>query len=524
MLQVDVCPFASDALEDAMRLAQTKSLNSYTFSDCLNFLNYVWNDIYSQICMIDSGYYSRTVQIKDELTKLPRFVKNSIQVYSAQRPTGYQRRTFRQSNDIDMMCSERYRISGTDLYCPDAKRTTVWLEYCPQPPQIFFTHHNRDPKLYPDGHDIERDNIFNLYEIIAQTYEIDTSSISPKNKLFEATKPDDYNNIYFTLSQDIERIPGKEYYRAVTQFGSAGISDKTVTQDQIAGIQRWVLRHRLFSQNEIENDISSYVIRDANENGKWELKYISCDYPYIFCSYQHSVTKEWKSGFFTKDMEWTDYNPFEWTGRNDNVEYLECHYNDKTGLGVVVRDWNDFDEKLLNTSRLPEKINSVIFVENYFEYKCTDGNVAKFTQGYWYNRYATDFNYEKVPDVEDYPVDPDDGDVINLDGVLYRYSAETAEWSEVDNIDHVAHKETSPRIKELGWTPDTRLVYPAPEVYRYLVARLAEKFSALNESNIMGVQSELADAKFAFQAFLKKDKSAWERMRNVNPATLTDWL
>ena len=41
MLQVDVCPFASDALEDAMRLAQTKALNSYTFSDCLNYLNYV---------------------------------------------------------------------------------------------------------------------------------------------------------------------------------------------------------------------------------------------------------------------------------------------------------------------------------------------------------------------------------------------------------------------------------------------------------------------------------------------------
>ena len=80
------------------------------------------------------------------------------------------------------------------------------------------------------------------------------------------------------------------------------------------------------------------------------------------------------------------------------------------------------------------------------------------------------------------------------------------------------------KVKELGWTPDTKLVYPAPEVYRYLVARLAEKFASLNESNIMGVQSELVDARFAFQAFLKKDKSAWERMRNVNPASITDWL
>ena len=120
-------------------------------------------------------------------------------------------------------------------------------------------------------------------------------------------------------------------------------------------------------------------------------------------------------------------------------------------------------------------------------------------------------------------VDPDDGDVVNINGTLKRYTV-TGGWVDVNNIDHVAQKEEKPRIKELGWTPDTKLVYPAPEVYRYLVARLAEKFSALNESNIMGVQSELADARFAFQAFLKKDKSAWERMRNVNPATVTDWL
>jgi hypothetical protein len=46
----------------------------------------------------------------------------------------------------------------------------------------------------------------------------------------------------------------------------------------------------------------------------------------------------------------------------------------------------------------------------------------------------------------------------------------------------------------------------------------------LNESNIMGVQSELIDARFAFQAFLKKDKSAWERIRNVNPGDAGDWL
>lgn len=474
MLQVDICPFASDALEDAMRLAQTKSLNSYTFSDCLNFLNYVWSDIYSQICMIDSGYYSKTVRITNRLTKIPKFVKNSIMIYSAQRPTDFNRRIFRQSGETDLTSAYTYRISGTDLYCPDAEHMPVWLEYCPQPQQIFFTHHNRDPKLYPDGHDTHRKSIYNLWKLLG--------------------------------ANDLD------------------VADETITKDDIAKSDKWILRHRNANANIEDNDITEYVLREEDENGKWELKYISCDYPYIFCSYQHNITDEWKSGFFNKQMEWTDYNPFEWVGRNDNIEYIDCAYNDKTGLGVIVRDWNDIETVLLNTERLPEMVNSVIFVENFFEYKATDKTVHKMTQGYWYNRYATDFNYEKVEDVKDFPDDPDNGDVVRKDNVLYRFDTVNDTWNEVNNVINIAQEEIRPRVKELGWTPDTRLVYPAPEVYRYLVARLAEKFSALNESNVMGVQSELADSKFAFQAFLKKDKSAWERIRNVNPPTITDWL
>ena len=473
MLQVDVCPYASDALEDAMRLAQTKSLNSYTFSDCINFLNYVWSDIYSQICCIDSGYYSKTVQLTEKLTRLPKFVKNSVMIYSAQSPLDHNRKIYQQMNNMEMLQSGMYLISGTDLWCPDAGRgRKVWMEYCPQPAQIFFTHHNRDPKLYPDGHESKRNNIYNLFQLI-----------------------------------------GKD---------NLNVSDMTVTQEQIAASDTWVLRHRNTLAGIPDNDITSFIIREQDADGKWELKFISCDYPYIFCSYQHNITGEWVSGFFDKDMEWTDYNPFSWLGRNDNVEYLVCNYNDKTGLGVIVNDWNDLETRLIQTE-LPQRAGSVIFVENDYEYKCSDGTVAYMTQGYWYNRYATDYNYEKVPIVTALPSDPDDGDVVNFNGVLMRYTVADS-WQQVDNIDHVGVEETRPRVKELGWTPDTKLVYPAPEVYRYLVARLAEKFSALNESNIMGVQSELTDARFAFQAFLKKDKSAWERMRNVNPATVTDWL
>lgn len=472
MLQIDICPYASDALEDAMRLAQTKALNSYTFSDCLNFLNYVWSDIYNQICMIDSGYYSKTVMIKDKLTKIPRFVKNSVLVYSAQSQTDCNRYIFRQSGETDQLTRGTYRISGTDLWCPDAGTRPIFFEYCPQPAQIFFTHHNRDPKIYPDGHDVERNSLYGIYELRGD------------------------KNI--------------------------NVSDKNITGNNISEIKSWELVNR--ANKDAIIDISEDIIPEKNDDGsRWLLKYISCDFPYIFCSYQHNITGEWKSGFFTKSMEWTDFNPFAWTGRNDNVEYVACHYNDKTGLGVVVRDWNDFNTKLLNIDKLPSKEGTIIFVENSFEYRAIDDVTYKFTQGYWYNRYNTDYNYEKVNEVNILPSSPDNGDVVLHNGTLKIYNNG---WSNINSnsVVKVAQKETSPVYKELGWTPDTKLIYPAPEVYRYLVARLAEKFSALNESNIMGVQSELADARFAFQAFLKKDKSSWERMRNVNPARLTDWL
>lgn len=498
MLQVDICPYASDALEDAMRLAQTKSLNSYTFSDCLNYLNYVWSDIYSSICMIDAGYYSKTVQITNRLTKLPKFVKNSITVYAAQNQLDCNRQLFRQSGMADLTAPYTYHISGTDLYCPDAERTTVWLEYCPQPSQIFFTHHNRDPKLYPDGHDIERSSIYNLYKLVGIQYEYDT---------------------------DGNRINEKEI----------DVSSGLVTTNDIATCNGWELRHRahLYDTDHeyYVKDITDNIIREETEDGEWQLWFISCDYPYIFCSYKHSVTGEFHSGFFNKNMEWTDYNPFAWVGRNDNVEYLACHYNDKTGLGVVVRDWNDYEEVLQNTDKLPQVENAVIFVHNQFEYKTATGTVLNLEQGFWYNRFGNDYDYLKVPIIggtnsnPDYPAAPDHNDVVvTSDNTLFRYSSDTGKWSKVTAFTEIAQKESRPRIKELGWTPDTRLVYPAPEVYRYLVARLAEKFASLNESNILGVQSELADARFAFQAFLKKDKSAWERMRNVNLPGTTDWL
>ena len=103
MLQINTTNFASDALEDAMRLAQTKALNSYTFSDCLNYLNYSWRDIYDRVACIDDGYYGINVRVTKKLIRLPRFVKNTVQVYYAQSPVGYDRVLLRESGTTDMV-------------------------------------------------------------------------------------------------------------------------------------------------------------------------------------------------------------------------------------------------------------------------------------------------------------------------------------------------------------------------------------------------------------------------------------
>ena len=95
MLQIDVTPYASDALEDAMRLAQTKSLNSYSFSDCMQHLNNAWSDIYGRLAMIDAGYYSTCVRITQKLTRLPPFVKNCVSIFSARQLNDFNRQVYR---------------------------------------------------------------------------------------------------------------------------------------------------------------------------------------------------------------------------------------------------------------------------------------------------------------------------------------------------------------------------------------------------------------------------------------------
>ena len=362
MLQIELKRYASDALEDAMRLAQVKAMNSYTFSDCFDNLNYTWADIYNRIACIDSGYYSKTVRITHKLTKIPPSVQNTVLVYRALQTTGT-RDVYVQAGNNDQISHGTYRISGTDLFCPDAEVYTMWLEYVPVPPQIFFPMYNRDPKIWIE-HDVVEEYEWGIYRL-------------------------DRNTLILQNRADL-----------------SGQSDINLMDR----------------------------IQELVPNEHWQLSYISCDFPYIFLSFEHDITHEHLSGFFTRDFEWEEYNPFAFMGRNSNVEYVQCKWNDKTGMGVIVKDYNDLE---------------------------TD------------------------PDKQTYG---------------------------------------QPKLKELGWTPDTLLVYPNPMVYRYLVARLAEKFAVMNESNIMGVQDELNKARFAFEAFLDKNKSAFKRINIVNGPTVEDYL
>jgi hypothetical protein len=328
-------------------------------------------DVYQRINQMDSGYYSITVPLTQRITRLPPFVKNTIIVYAAQSPVGYNREVFRSSGLNDLQGIGTYAISGFDLYCPDALRRTVWLNYIPIQQQIFFTQFNRDPKLY-DAYTFVRNTTYNLYTLRAMR-------------------------------------------------GLASIPIATASQAELKSVTKWTLEHRNLATPEI-NDITASL--DHGEG--WRICYIHCDFPYIFVTWQHDITGEYHSGFYPDIIttsEFVEYNPFAFTGRNSNVEYLDAKWNDKTGLKAVIIDHNDQD-----------------------------------------------------------------------------------------------------RIKELGWTPDTLLVYPAPEVYRYFVAKIADKLSALNESNVAGVGKELVEATFAFDNFLAKDKSSWSRIRNVNGPSVADLL
>lgn len=164
--------YASDILESAMELAQSKALNSYSFRDCMNWLTELWQQCYERIAQVDDGFYSETVQLTDKLTHLPAFVKNSIKVYAARDIEGSQRIPYRASSMTDLHMSGMYHISGYDLYCPDVEHRTIWLNYIPEPPFITFTKNNRDPKIIKERPPISDNIRYGAYILLKDPYRL----------------------------------------------------------------------------------------------------------------------------------------------------------------------------------------------------------------------------------------------------------------------------------------------------------------------------------------------------------------
>ena len=419
MLQVDLKPYASDCLVEAMSLAQLKALNSFTFIDCLNYLNYAWSDIYNRMACIDSGYYAKTVRITRKETKLPKYVKNSILVYRAQEANSTARQIFRASGWDDMGGRDTYRIDGDTLFVPAAEQTTVWLRFVPACPELFFTHRNRDPKILDTWED-KRNRVYGLYTLVGKNpYVLAEEPYDPSQQYFEYEYT---TGKWLDMSAHVDETNFTKYYIKQDPADVVEFDIEDPNAD-LSKVTQWLLvpRTDIYSPT----DITKWV---KIQGYYWDVEWVSCDFPYIFMNFKHRVTGEHKCGFLDRDLFFIEWNGFDWTGRGTNCSYVYAKHNDRTGLAVHVKDWNDLDQ---------------------------DGN---------------------------------------------------------------------PKVKEVGWTPDSIIDWPCPEAYRYLVARLAQKFAAMNESSVMGVEMELNEAKYAFEAFLQKDKSSWQRINNVNPATIADWL
>jgi len=316
--------------------------------------------------MIDDGFYSTTVQLKDELTHLPPFVRNTVKVYHAQEVVGFNRQVYKEAGMRDMVSVGTFHISGNDLYCKDALSRIIWLSYVPEPPFLTFTKNNRDPKILTEW-----------------TPEAETFQQRYGN--FDVAYNDTYSSFIFTNKIDPS----------------------------------------------IVNDLTFLFVKDG-----YNIVYFGCDNPYIFVSYQHIATGDYSS-YIYKNVLGTPtvdrYNPFDYQGRPSNVKYLYSKFNDYTGMRTVIEDYDDM--------------------------------------------------------------------VYDVDTETYH-----------------------PKIKELGWTPDSLIVYPNRILYNFLVANLAKRFATLNNSTIQGVEEKLASARYEMSAFLKKDKSGWGRIDNVTRPGIGDYL
>jgi len=304
---VQLQSYASDLLEDAMILAQTKALNSFSFRDTINSLTELWGYCYERIAQIDAGYYSQTMRLTQKLTHLPPFVKNTIRVYSAREQIGFSRRLYMEAGMNDLNAPRTFHVSGNDIYCWDADLRTVWLEYIPEPPFITFTKNNRDPKILKADDD-------------------------------KAKKP-----YYEQRNYGMYRLWGRE---AVEKVGSSS----SISEDIVARLNDD--QYDIEFVHRMDNEAEPIVRNDLRRDG-YEIVAFILDQPWLFITYQRiddSDIVHYES-FLTQwvlsNGPMLPYNPFDFQGRGSNVKFIQAEYNDYTGMGVTIEDQADGNFKVL---------------------------------------------------------------------------------------------------------------------------------------------------------------------------------
>jgi hypothetical protein len=389
--------YASDVIFAAMRMAQQQAYNSFTFRDVMHMLNQHWRHCYQRIAQIDTGFYSKTVEITKELTHMPRYVMGTVNIYRAPDIVGYNRQYYSPAGAKDLMSRGTYFLDGNDLFCRDAGEyfagyEKIWLNYVPQAPVLYFTAFNRTPEIIDwDLRPTTRQRtIYGMYSYgISDTGDFTDSEYSyirPRHILTHRGN----TGLRFDITEGIYRGPVGE------MTGSVMVPPPTI-------------------------------------NELYDIVYLDFEFPYAFITYQHRSTGEYWS-YLLKNLlgsiQFHKYNPFDYTGRHSNVRFIETSYNDDTGMGVVIEDWDDMEEL-------------------------------------------------------------SDGDIV-------------------------------PKIKKLGFTPDTRMTYPQDCVFDYIVANIAKRFANRNETDIMDIDYAILMAEKEMSLFLKKEKNPWIRVQNVTGPRISD--
>ncbi len=391
--------YVSDIVWKAQDDAGVKAFNSFSFRDIVDILSAKWTDVYNKLNQIDEGFYSVTTKLTSNMTTLPPYVKNTVDVYDAPSPIPEKRNRnrYKASSQSNLLDRRTYHISGFDLFCPDVERypgLNIWVNYTPQAPELLFPIHNREPRILKP----------------------DWSSPSPYAPFADS-------GYAYSAAWDTMR------------YGDANYISCSNSTTKKAYIRKYP---KTSEPNNIVADISKLIFPD--NPFPYTIDYFKTVYPYVFITYRNTIDVANVQSYYSiiyKDMlnnpTWTDYNAFDFIGKPTNCMFLATDFNHVTGMGVTVADFGD-----------QEDVNGFM----------------------------------------------------------------------------------RPRIKELGFCPDTLVVFPDELVSRYLTAVLAERFVAKNNATDTqrAVADELAAATYAFNNFIGKDKSSWQRIEIVARNGITAWV